>query len=330
MAVEGTVVDGDGFAVEGAVVTCLEAEGLSDVNGDFFVVDIATTKGPFACRAVFDPIVDEPIFGLSIGVAPIPAGVFDVGTIELRAWTLFGAAHPSGEAPSSLYAIDAETGAASLVGAIGFNAVSGMDFDRIGETLYATGFRDVFDIDDNDVLLTIDPATGAGTEIGRTNLIDFYFGNKVPDMSFRNADGVLYAYVRRGSVLTTLDIATGDREVIGLSLDFFTGGNAMAFSPDDTLYLIWSDFTTATLVTLDPGNGRPVTLGELSLPIANPVGPRIGAADFHPVTGELYGLLRGVVANNDSFLVTIDIETRDVTIIGQSIDGLDALAWVRD
>ena len=84
------------------------------------------------------------------------------------------------------------------------------------------------------------------------------------------------------------------------------------------------------LATLDPVDGRQVELGRLFLPVASEFDTRVSAADYHPPTGQLYGVLRGVLTFRDSFLVTIDTETRDVTIIGQSIDGLDALAWVRD
>ena len=328
--VEGTVVDGDGFAVEGAVVSCLGAEGISDAIGDFSVVGIPTTKGPFACHVVFDPVVDAPIDGQSITIAPIPLAVFDVGTIELRSWTLFATAHAFAGQPSSLYQIDSETGAASLVGNIGFKSVSGMDFDPIGETLYATGFRDVSPSRGNEVLFTIDQSTGAGTEVGSTTLDQSTIINKVPGLTFRASDGVLYAYIRPIQVLMTIDIATGETDVVDRTIPFSTAGNALTYSPDDTLYLMWSDFVTTNLATLDPIDGRQVEIGQLFLPVASEFDTRVSAAAYHPPTGLLYGVLRGVFVFEDSFIVTIDTETRDVTIIGQSIDGLDALAWVRD
>ena len=102
------------------------------------------------------------------------------------------------------------------------------------------------------------------------------------------------------------------------------------YSPDDTLYLMWSDFVTTNLATLNPIDGRQVEIGQLFLPVASEFDTRVSAADYHPPTGLLYGVLRGVFVFEDSFIVTIDTETRDVTTIGQSIDGLDALAWVRD
>ena len=125
-------------------------------------------------------------------------------------------------------------------------------------------------------------------------------------------------------------LATGEADVVDQTINVNTAGNAIAYSPDDTLYFILSDFLTTTLATLDPVDGRQVTLGQLFLPVASEFDTRIGAADYHPPSGQLYGVLRGVFVFEDSFLVTIDTETRDVTILGQSIDGLDALAWVRD
>jgi hypothetical protein len=46
--------------------------------------------------------------------------------------------------------------------------------------------------------------------------------------------------------------------------------------------------------------------------------------DFHPVTGELYA---SVVNGAESFLGVIDTETGVVTILGETVRGLDALAW---
>jgi len=78
--------------------------------------------------------------------------------------TLFGAnAGGDGNALSNLYSIDPATGTATLIGPIGFRAVSGMAFNRFTGVLYATGRR----LSSGTlVLLTINTATGVGTEVG--------------------------------------------------------------------------------------------------------------------------------------------------------------------
>ena len=54
---------------------------------------------------------------------------------------LFGAAHSGPDGPSTLYSIDHTNGAATLIGDIGFERVSGMDFHPVTGVLYATGER---------------------------------------------------------------------------------------------------------------------------------------------------------------------------------------------
>jgi len=55
---------------------------------------------------------------------------------------LFGAAHSGGpSAPSTLYELEPTTGAATIVGPIGFNRVGGIDFHPMTGVLYAVGER---------------------------------------------------------------------------------------------------------------------------------------------------------------------------------------------
>ena len=73
--------------------------------------------------------------------------------------TLFGAGHIGSDGPSFLYWIDPATGRATPIGAgIGFDRVSGLEYDWTSGTLYGTGERT--DGSDRHVLITIDPASG--------------------------------------------------------------------------------------------------------------------------------------------------------------------------
>ena len=106
---------------------------------------------------------------------------------------LFGTAHDGKDGPSDLYSIDTQTGTATLVGPIGFERVSAMDFDSSSGTLYATGERS--DGSDIMVFITIDPFTGIGAEIGPTGLppegSEFTI---MTDLSFRESDNKLFGY----------------------------------------------------------------------------------------------------------------------------------------
>ena len=73
---------------------------------------------------------------------------------------------------STLVTVDQATGALTKVGGIGFGRVSGLIYDPIGDTLFATGGNATFSdsaIDFNTQLLAIDRNTGVGTAIGPVN-----------------------------------------------------------------------------------------------------------------------------------------------------------------
>ena len=171
---------------------------------------------------------------------------------------LYGAAHQRRDGPSLLYQIDVGptgtgTGMSTLVGPIGFERVSAMDFvgdptnATFGGTLFATGERQ--DFTDENVLLTIDPCTGLGTEVAPTNILAV--GNDVEaGMSMRSSDRMMFAAIEFQDVLGTIDTTTGLAAVIG---PIFAGGvgHGLAFSGNETLF--HADQTQ--LSTLDPGTG---------------------------------------------------------------------------
>jgi hypothetical protein len=224
---------------------------------------------------------------------------------------LFGAnSGGDGTLPSNFYSIDPATGAATLIGPIGFRAVSAMDFHPRTGVLYATGRRVSGSLL---VLITINPLTGAGTEIGPLDS-----GFNVQDMSFRNSDAVLFAY-HLGSLLT-LNLTTGAATVIG-QVNGFPEGNGIAFSPLDTLYYA----NERILGTINPATGMLTTVAPLHFPAGLGSFPRVAAMDFKPATSTLFGTV--ITDSNATYLTTINPATGDVIKIGQTIHRLDALAW---
>lgn len=237
---------------------------------------------------------------------------------------LYGAAHTGGPGgASTLYTIDPATGTLTAVGPIGFNACSGMDVHPATGILYATCFRPV---DGTHVLITIDPATGAGTEVGPTGVEGLGFGNTVSDISFRNSDHTVYAYLEPGNGVGTIDISAGAATALGPSSSGGCCGNGIAFSPADTLFHATNDI----LETLEQTTGVATFVTVLSLPVCGTGAlPRINAMDFQPGTGILFGSLNDGLAGGVGpiCLVTIDTATGDVALIGLTVAGLDALAW---
>jgi hypothetical protein len=228
---------------------------------------------------------------------------------------LYGAAYSGPDGLSTFYSVDATTGAATAIGAIGFQRVSGMDFDPDTGVLYAVGERN--DGSNLAVLLTIDLGTGAGTEVAVLNGgAQHSFGDAYTDLSFRS-DGTLFAYLDTNDGLGTIDTSTGALTELG-STGVGCCGNGIAFSTGDALYHA-NDFE---LSLLDQLTGAATLLQTLDFPVGQ-VFPRVNAMDFDPATGTLYAAVRRDFAN---YLATINLGTGAVTSIGGSQNGLDAIA----
>jgi hypothetical protein len=116
---------------------------------------------------------------------------------------LFGTAYSLG-GPASFYEIDPATGVATLIGNIGFNRVSGIARHPVTGVIYGTAARPS---DNVAVLITINPATGVGTEVAPLNGgLPHSFGSAYTDISFRGSDNALYAYLDVADGLGIIDI----------------------------------------------------------------------------------------------------------------------------
>lgn len=263
-------------------------------------------------------------------MALVGTAVIALGTAGVAQAILYGAAHTGGKfGASTLYTIDPAKGTATPVGPIGFDACSGMDFHPATAILYATCFRPATGPDPGPhVLITIDPVTGAGTEVGLTGVEVLPSGLTVSDISFRNSDHAMYAYLKPGDGVGTIKITTGAATELGSS-GSVGSGNGIAFSPADRLF----HATEGPLNTLDQKTGAATFVATLSFPVCSGGGfsPRVNAMDFQPGTGILFGSVNyGEVAvgGGPNCLVTINTMTGVVTLIGLTVSGLDALAWL--
>ena len=183
----------------------------SQADGTFTIAGVPTTLGPITVTAA--KVIDgRNAQGRSADTAPVPAGITDVGTVQLSDFgTLYGASFSGRTGMATLYTVDPATGAATLVGSIGFWRVSAMAVSANG-TIYATGVNPATG---RQVLLTINPATGAGTEIGRTFIESLGYGDTIADIAFRPSDGVLFAYLEAGDGLGTINLVTGAATALG-------------------------------------------------------------------------------------------------------------------
>lgn len=243
------------------------------------------------------------------------------------AQVLFGAANgqSGGQAESSLYSIDPGTGAADLIGPIGFRNVSGMACLPDGRMVASANADNIQPPGPVSVLIEIDPDTGAGSLIGTIGDLNQGSCGRFPDITFDNSSGTLFGYGDFCSGdpegLFTIDPITGAGTSVGAS-GYGGGGNGLAAQPGTgTLY--GTPFDISSLVIFDPvtgaGSDVPGSVGAIPF--------RVNALDFNPVSGELLGSY-----NDGSFgyLVSIDTADGSTTIIGQSATGLDALTHACD
>lgn len=223
---------------------------------------------------------------------------------------IYGSAYTGPNAPATLYSIDPNTGAPTLIGAIGFNQVGAISFDSSG-TLYGVGRRTVGGAQ---VLITINPTTGAGTEVGATTQSAFF-----QDIAFRNGDNALYGYAGGNGAgnIYTFNISSGVATLLGDTGDNFPSGNGLAFSPFDTLYKADNN----SLWSINQSNGSGTTLLSLTYETA---GGRVNGMKFDNATGILWASVRDDASDN--YLATVDIGTGNVDYIGLTQSGVDGLS----
>lgn len=317
--VVGRVLDADANPLAGAAVTTNTLHtAVTNADGTFSIAGVPTILGNISVTA--SATVDgKQLRGASASFAPVPGGTVNVGDIVARSGRLFGVSFNGPTGPSTLYSIDPATGAATAVGPIGFLGISAMDADASG-TLYAVGRRPS---DRRSVLITVNTTTGAGTEVGLTNVENLGFGDSVADISFRNSDGVLFAYLEAGDALGVINKATGAATVIGRSQTSCCG-NGMAFSPADVLF----HSNDHSLHTLNQTTGLATLVAPMGFPPPSNDFWRISSMDYQPGTNVLYGsLFLGSGTSRQGFLVTVNTSTGALTVIGQTTAAVDGLAF---
>jgi hypothetical protein len=150
--------------------------------------------------------------------------------VALGAPSLFAFDYEGTLGPAELWRVDAQTGAASPIGTVGFNRCGAADFDANG-VLFAVCDRPT-DPSDVHVLVTVNPATGLGSEVGPLNSPTI---RGVTDISFRPNDGQLFAIfksVAGPTGLASINSTTGQATIIGTP-DQPPGG--LAFAADGRL-----------------------------------------------------------------------------------------------
>jgi hypothetical protein len=283
-----------------------------DPTGDFCLWDALTLVSS-----------TDDIRSLALSGVPGAAGYDDLTWCAGPPDILYGSAYVGADGLATLVRLDPDTGAPTVVGPIGYQRVSGLDFDARGN-LYGTGERN--DGSDTSVLLSIDPATGAGTEVGPTNVLATGFGNTFSDLSFRPSDNKLFAYIEPGDGLGVIDTFTGASAAVGPSL-IGGAGNGIAFEdPSDVLF--HANSATSNVLNQSTGNGTVIT-GLVWSPPADAF-PRVNGMDFRPRSRALYVSIQdgSGPGGTESYLGTLHPFSGVVSVIGPTVGGLDAIAWL--
>lgn len=240
------------------------------------------------------------------------------------AQTLYGANGAQGNI-SHLHILDPADGSViEIVGSIGF-AVTGLAIDPTTGVLYgSTGNRDPVS---PGYLITIDTETGDGTAVGEIIKID----ETSADIAF-TSDGTLYGWLEKDTdELIEIDKATGLGALVGGPSGLRTYGSGLAASAADELFFTGTGDTfdddplRGLLHTIDRDTG----LVDTATPLVG------GSARFLPIgalTFDCNGALYGARLDNKdptrpADLITIDPDTGQITLLGQTVDRLDAIAF---
>ena len=249
---------------------------------------------------------------LVVGCLLLSAGISE------GALTIYGSAHTGTTGPASLYSISPTTGSATLIGSIGFNQVGALAINSSG-TLYGIGTNGSRAA----VLLTINTATGAGTQVALiTGLLGSCCG-VISDMDFRPSDGVLFAREGsdQGGHVYTINTATGAATLVGIDNLSNSDGNAMAFSSSNILYSAGD----TNLHTINQSTAAGTLVTGMTYSGFGAGAPRANAMKFDAV-GTLYATVVNRSGATVSYLGTINVSTGVATAIGVTTTGMDGMA----
>jgi len=234
---------------------------------------------------------------------------------------------------STLVEIDPQTGAlVRTIGPVGYT-VNGLAWDMTTDKLYAT--TAVGDVSFHG-LITIDPNTGQGTPVNPAvvnyglDVTPGTLGSPVHSITIDSNGNAVGWYDEFGTGVT--DTFVTFNKTTGIATEFDntglnTGQNGVAFAKHDLLWNIDSpkvvnNVVTQTAYLLNPANGQPLDERDVSPPTPAALG------DFNPVGNQYYGL-KFTVFNPTTFLVVIDLKKGTVTTLGQTVDDLHVIAFVK-
>ena len=242
---------------------------------------------------------------------------------------------------STLVQLDPQTGALiRTIGPVGYT-VNGLAWDCTAGncksgTLYATTAPGDTHFHG---LITIDPSTGAGTPVN-ASIVNFGLdidpgtaGSPIHSITVDSFGSIAGWYDEFGPGVT--DTYVRIDKTTGIATEFTNTGintsqNGLSFSDLNALWNIDSPkFVGGVLVQtaylLNPLNGTVLSSKQLSPPTNAAIG------DFNPIDNRYYGLnFDTSIPSSSTYIVVINLRKGTVTTLGQTIDNLHTLAFMKD
>lgn len=264
----------------------------------------------------------------------IAALIFSGNIAHAQNEELYGIAAESCDNPGTgsgegiLYLVDPDTGNMNTIGPTGFDGVSALAFLGDGR-LVASGRQGP----NTSILIEINPDSGQGTLIGVIgNSANPGECGRVSGLTYDRATDTLYGLglkcgVGLNRVLMIIDPDTAVPTVVG-EVGFSGGGNAIALRRDGTLFATAWLGINLSLYTLNRNTGLGTLVGVMDTSGITPNGLGVNDLAFNPITQELFGSSTdGGVGATASYLVSIDENIPSLSVIGQSLDCFDGIAF---
>lgn len=225
----------------------------------------------------------------------------------------------SGNDNSDLYILNPATGSASSVGTIG-NSVTGMAFDPSTEILY--GVTAGGSTPNPRALITINMISGEGSVVA-TMFTGASTGRVIADIAIDRDTGILYGWSENVDDLATINKSTGEVTIVSNSgIDSF--GDAMSINSSGTLYLI-PEGEGGNIYTVNKTTGAASSTGILVTYDDNGEAFNAGSFSHEDI---FYAIYNKEFDGETRPLVTINLSTGQVSKIGDTLSGMDALCWV--
>jgi Domain of unknown function (DUF4394)/IPTL-CTERM motif len=238
-----------------------------------------------------------------------------VGLFSLNAAAALYGTTGAGGSISTFVEINPDTGAlVSTIGSVGY-AVNGMTYDPTTGTLYASTSGS--DVNCPRGLITINPATGAGTVVGCGSTT-----GESPALLTSDSAGNLFSWLEPVSDdLITWNKTTGSYSASIGNAGLSTSQHTLAFDNSNVLYLLNYD---GQLYTINTATGASTLVGPVTDPSTT---KSYHHGDFNPANNQLYVIDRTANGNNPRNIKVVDVATPSVVATLPTVDDLHVLVF---